>query len=111
MKIYKIAQGVPQGFVKLRIIVKKNADVDYEGRFIRGGASQCSEGSGDALEQILNMPLEGFGHEFATGDLKKTEEYYEQTRPQVPTPLPASPQEEDVVTRRPEKRLDQGYGT
>ena len=109
MKIYKMAQGVPQGFVKLRITVGKKGD--FKSQFIRGGASQCSEGSGEFLEDIMNTQIEGFGDTFEVTNPQKTEEYWEQTRPQVPTPVDVTtPQEEDVITQRPERELDQGYG-
>lgn len=110
MKIYKIAQNIPEGFVRLRVTIGKKGD--FKSQFIRDGASQCSEGSGEFLEDILNTSVPGFGNEFEDGDPQKSPEYWEQTRPQVPMTVGVAPQEEeeDVVTKRPEKRLDQGYG-
>ena len=109
MKMYKIAQGIPEGFVKVRVTIGKKGD--FKSQFIRDGASQCSENSGEFLEDILNTSVQGFGNEFEDGDAGKTQEYWEQTRPQIPTPVDVTPQEEDVVIQRPEKKLDQQYGT
>jgi hypothetical protein len=110
MKITKIAQAVPQGYVKLRVTVGKTGD--FKSQFIREGASQCGEGSGEFLDDIMNTQVEGFGDTFEEGAPQKTEEYWEQQRPQVPTPVDVTtPEEEDLMVQRPERQPEgQQYG-
>jgi hypothetical protein len=109
MKIVKLAQGVPAGYVKLRITVGNKGE--FKAQFVRDGATQCHEGSGAFLEDLMNTSVAGFGDTFEGNTPSKTEEYWEQNRPKVTPPVgvETSP-EDDVVTRRPERRLDQQFG-
>ena len=111
MKIIKIAQGIPVGFVKIQIRIDKKGN--FKRQLIREGKSTCQSGDDQKfLEDLLNIEIPGFLGGFGeVADAGKTPEFYEQTRPQVAPPLAARPEEEEYAApQQPQRRLDQGYG-
>lgn len=111
MKIIKMAQGVPNGFVKIQIRIDKKGG--FKRQIIREGKSTCQSGDDQKfLEDLLNVEIPGFLGGFGeVTDAGKTTEFYEQNRPQVTPPLPVRPEEEEMATpQQPTRRLDMGYG-
>jgi len=114
MKIIKLAQGVPDGYVKIRITI--GPDGTQREEIIREGKSLCKEGDGKKfLEDLLGAEIPGFeGMAPSVTEEGKTEEYYEQHRPKFEPPPVTNRETEDIggfpVQEVYEREMDTGFG-
>ena len=109
MKIYKAAEGVPAGYVKIRVICSRNGNFSRQ-LLEHGPGTDCHLEDDEALmNDLLNTEITGFGKAGAVTDAGHTKEYFEGVKQPgamvTDAPFPEQQQLEDE-----ERTPDMGYG-
>jgi hypothetical protein len=101
MKIIKLAAGVPDGFVKIRIVIDQKGN--FERSIVREGKTTCKSGDDQRLlEDLLNAQIPGYFGEF--GEMTNEGHTREFQLPEIRTsPVPAIPEEESPIASQPQQ--------
>lgn len=101
MRIIKLAAGIPDGFVKIRIKINKQGQ--FEREIVREGKSTCKAGDDKRLlDDLLNTEVQGYIGSF--GDVEDAGHTKEFQWPSVnPVPAAAVPEEEEQMGAQPQQ--------